>query len=119
MSDPCKCDHCGKRGSRPRGRLAPLYWLFLETRDEDGEILVTWACSSSCALAMWKKGPGKLDLTDESSASRVSSAAPAFEEFGYLEYGLVKLLTEHLGISAEAVRATALSRARADLGKTG
>lgn len=119
MSDDCKCDQCGARGRRARGKLAPADWLFLETVVED-EVVVTLACSQSCALKLWKKGPGELDLADESSARRLDATAePAFKEVGYLEYGLVTMLMESLGVSATAVRETAISRARAALGEAG
>lgn len=117
MSDTCECDNCGKRGRRLRGKLAPEDWLFLEhhTADSDEGMTVVWACSKSCALALWKKGPGKLDLMDESSAQRPDpSAQPAFgvDEDVLREVGMTLMLTEFLGVSADAVRATALSRAR-------
>lgn len=117
MSDDCKCDNCGKIGRRRWGRLAPEDWLFLEQQVEGGnDIVVVRACQKSCALALWKKGPGSFDLADESSARRPDSdAKPAFEEDNdllYTELGMTLMLTELLGVNSEAVRATALSRAR-------
>ncbi len=61
MSDDCKCDHCGKRGRRRWGRLAP----------DDDDVL--------------------------------------------REVGMTLMLMELLGVSADAIRATALSRAREHL----
>lgn len=82
MSESCKCDNCPAVGRRRRGAYAPDGWLFLEAQDEDTkEISVVYACSDTCALAQWRKGPGKLALTDASSAyRRDTSAAPAFPE---------------------------------------
>lgn len=117
MSDDCKCDNCGKRGRRRWGRLAPEDWFFLEQRIDDGnDIAVTLACKKSCALALWKKGPGTFDMADESSARRPDTTAePAFgrvEEDVLREVGMTLMLTELLGVSCDAVRATAVSRAR-------
>jgi hypothetical protein len=46
------------------GKMAPEGWWYLEAmNDENGEIIVVWACSDFCKMSMWKLGPGKLDLT--------------------------------------------------------
>lgn len=61
MSDPVKCDHCGKRGTRRRGMIAPEDWLFAEVVDEDTrETCIVYACSVACSRAMWQSGPGCL-----------------------------------------------------------
>lgn len=75
MSDDCRCDNCGAIGRRRRWTMAPSDWLFMEVANcEDGEIFVFWACKEACALALWKKGPGR--LTEDSKKDE--SAAPAF-----------------------------------------
>ena len=59
MSDESTCDVCKKQGRRPRMHPCPKDWLYLMTTDEDtGDTVVVVACSPTCALKMWKKGPG-------------------------------------------------------------
>ena len=67
MSESVKCEHCKKVGRRPRMHPAPEGWLYLEAVDDDEDVdadgqpmdcLIVYACSTECALAQWKKGPG-------------------------------------------------------------
>jgi len=72
MSDDCKCDHCGKRGRRPRMHAAPDGWLYLEAVDDEegpSSAIIVLACSDTCALALWKPGRGpRFDTVPETSA---------------------------------------------------
>jgi hypothetical protein len=68
MSDPMKCEACGKVGRRRSGTYAPQGWLYAEVLNEDEEleedrVLVIAVCGEECARALWKVGPGKIDLT--------------------------------------------------------
>jgi hypothetical protein len=54
--------------------------LFLETLDEvSREILVTFACQPSCALSMWRRGPGRLPLDLKEANHKDTSSFPAFD----------------------------------------
>lgn len=48
MSEDCKCDHCDKRGRRPRMYAAPDDWFYLEAVDEEegaASAIIVLACS--------------------------------------------------------------------------
>lgn len=50
--------------------MAPPDWFFIEIKDDEtGEIYVAWACKGLCAIAMWKKGPGVLEIPDEDTTA--------------------------------------------------
>ena len=89
MSDDCRCDNCGAMGRRRRWTMAPPGWLFMEVEaDDDGEleIFVLWACKEACALALWKKGPGRLTV----DSKKDDSAEPAFPSTTTLPNGTTK-----------------------------
>lgn len=74
MSDPMKCETCGKVGRRRMGHCCPEGWLYAEVVDEEAELstsregatLIITVCGDQCAKALWKPGPGRLDLTQGS-----------------------------------------------------
>lgn len=66
MSDHVRCDNCGVVGTRKRWTLAPVGWLFAEIQDADTHgIVIAYACSTGCALALWKKGPAPFKESEE------------------------------------------------------
>jgi hypothetical protein len=79
MSESCTCDNCGVQGRRRRKSIAPDEWFFLESQDEGG-IHIVLACSSACAIGLWKKGPGRLGLMPGDDLLKDAEAEPAFTE---------------------------------------
>jgi len=61
------CERCGAVGRRPLTHIAPGGWLYLETVVEQPpgspaptppDKLITYACTPTCAEALWQQGPG-------------------------------------------------------------
>jgi hypothetical protein len=74
-----RCEACNARARRRLGAIAPEGWLFMEgTDNETGSIMVIHACSSACALALWRRGPGRLDLSDPAQVTKDTKAPNAF-----------------------------------------
>lgn len=82
MSDDVTCDNCGAHGRRKLRRVAPFGWLWLEAKDSErlgaDDSLIIYACSKRCADALWKPGPGFLNLeTNECEVSDAHSVSIA------------------------------------------
>lgn len=67
MSAEVKCDGCGVGGRRRMRAVAPAGWFYLEIQEDDedteDDAMIAYACSEECRDTMWKRGPGRLDLS--------------------------------------------------------
>jgi hypothetical protein len=65
-----QCDECGTHGRRAADAAAPDFWFYIESVDQTfgpGGIYIVWACSEACRDRMWKRGPGRGVVDDDSS----------------------------------------------------
>lgn len=60
MSDPIRCEVCGKTGQRRVMKHCPEGWFYGEVIDDEDSPLVVVACSVECSQRFWLPGPGDL-----------------------------------------------------------
>lgn len=72
-SDVVKCDGCNTYGRRREGYMVPEHWLYIESvvaHSVKRRVHIVYACSTACAVAMWKRGPGP-NVVDERGTMRM------------------------------------------------